>query len=94
MKQSLEQQLIDKCKELEIELNISDDGIWMDLTTNHIFGTNGETWEHCVVRDEHDWHSDQRINGKNGKRYNYKTEYNSTIKIMLDAINTLQEGER
>jgi len=46
------------------------------------------------VPDEHDWHSDQRINGKTGKRYNYKTEYNATIKIMLDAINTLQEGER
>lgn len=90
MKKTLEQQLIDKCEELSIDLNMGGDSIWVDLTTHHMFGTNSGSWEHCIVRGEDEWHFDEQMNGQSKKQYNYKTEYNTTIRIILEAIDTIE----
>lgn len=89
-KKTLEQQLIDKCEELKITLDINDDSVWIRLTTHHEFGTNGASWEHSIIRDETEWWFDEQA-WETNKRYNYKTEYNATIRMMLEAIDTITE---
>lgn len=86
MKKSLEQQLIDKCSELNIELDMDGDRIWMDAPPHHQFGTNATEYEHCIILDQDTWEFDNR---KNSKKYNYSTTRNESIRIMLEAVGTL-----
>lgn len=83
MKKSLEQQLIDQCAELNIELDINEYRIWVDAPPHHVFSTNGTEYEHCIIPNKGDWEFDNR--GTN-KKYNFNTERNESIKIILEAI--------
>jgi hypothetical protein len=83
---SLEQQLIDQCAELNIDLSINEYRIWVDAPPHHVFSTNGTEYEHCIIPTKEDWKFDNR--GTN-KKYNYDTNRNESIKIILEAVSTL-----
>ena len=86
VKKTLEQQLTDKCQELKIDYEISEDAVWVQIKTHHLFKTNGETWEHCRILDESEAWLEQRQEKKPEKKYNLQTETNIAIRIILKAI--------
>jgi hypothetical protein len=85
MKTTLEKQLQDKCKEIGIDLDIEHDRIRIDLPATKVFNTTGTHWEYCVIPTA----SDLRL-GRDEK-YNYNKERNDSIRIMLEAIETIYE---
>ncbi|CAB4134795.1 hypothetical protein UFOVP1226_30 [uncultured Caudovirales phage] len=82
---TLEQQLKTKCAELGIELDMNADRIWLDAPPHHCFATNGTEYEHCIIPNKADWEFD---NKGTSKKYNYNTERNETIRVLLQAIET------
>ena len=93
MKKSVEQQLIEKCKKLDIALDIQEDRIYVDVESPRVFGTQGNHWEHCVIPTENEW----EYSAVRGEKYNYTKERNASIRVILEAIDSLSqmdEGEK
>ena len=85
MKTTLEKQLKDKCEALNIYLDIEHDRIRIDLPATKIFGTTLTHWEYCVIPTASD------LCLSRDQKYSYKKERNESIRLMLEAIETIDE---
>jgi hypothetical protein len=84
MKKSLEQTLIDKCKELAIDLDMNDERIWVDVSAPRIFGTTLTHWEHCIIESDRDYRPRE-------EKFSFQKSRNQSMRVILEAIETLTE---